>query len=155
MSKDIKINDKAMMRIDNGALVYKNRMIQICNISKMGIDTVPKKEYPIWAIIGLIISVLGVFTGVFTVVAIILAVFFGIVLYCISDENRNPKMYLFIALNDGEIELFGSSEEEFLYKAFEAIVDSIKQKKNMEINFSGCTISGTQNFMQDVVVGEE
>ena len=152
MAKDIKINKNQIVNIDGRVLTYENMIIQMSNISRVSIDTAPKIKYPTWALLGLLLSIVAVFY--IPVMGIIGVIICGYKLYSVYTQNSNPIKYLVLALNNGDFELFQSKNRDFLSKAYQAMLESLKGEKNMTINFDGCIINGNQAFNGDVVMGD-
>lgn len=151
MKKDLKINSYSTITIEKGVLTYESMIIPMCNISKISVDTAPKIEYPLWALAGMLVSIVLIFYVV--VIGLAGVIICGCMLYSVYIENSNPAKYLVLALNNGERELFKARDKKFLTQAYAAMVDSLKGEKTMVINFDGCVINGNQAFNGDVVMG--
>lgn len=131
------------LTIEDNILKYKDSVIQLSNISRCEIAPEPKKTYPIWMIVGLILGIWMMSKG-FHFEGFILFALCCIVFALIFNANLNPNLYLTLNLNSGHTILFSSRDKEFLWKAQEVIINSFNYEEACIINFSQCTIGHNQ-----------
>lgn len=111
-----KIVKTPLLTIYNNILKYKNTVIRLNNICKCEISPIPKRTYPIWSFIGLVLGFLILAYG-HIILGIVLIGICTIVISVIAYINSDPTEYLVLELNSGSIISFSSRDSEFLWEA--------------------------------------
>lgn len=146
-----KIVKTPLLTIYNNILKYKNTVIKLSNISKCEISSKPKRTYPIWSFIGLVLGFL-ILANRHIIFGIVLIGVCTIVISAIAYINSDPTVYLILELNSGSIVSFSSKDSDFLWEAQETLIECFNyNEEKCTINFSKCTIThsqiGEDNFM--------
>lgn len=118
----MKIIKTPLLTIYNNILKYKNTVIKLSNISKCEISSKPKRTYPIWSFIGLVLGFL-ILANKHIIFGIILIGICTIVISAIAYINSDPTVYLILELNSGSIISFSSRDSDFLWEAQETLIE--------------------------------
>lgn len=141
---DHNIQKNTNIDIDKNVMKYGSEAIQLSNISRIRVDKEPEKEYPIWGIIALAVSVFFLWrVEGLRVVACIFAVICVCIIYGIAQYNGQLKRYLIVELNSGNTVFFSAKyeNESFLYDAQKAMIKCFnKNNQRTVIKFSECEI---------------
>lgn len=137
--------------IKDNILKCENSVIQMSNVSKCEIAPEPKRVYPTWAFVGLIVGFILIYVELM-VAGISLTIACGGILFVIWCMNSELGTYLILELNSGSIMLFSCNKKDFLLQAQESIIECFNSKKgDCIINFSKCIISGSQIGENNVI----
>ena len=124
------IQEFGNIKIENNAIYYNKSALQISNISRTWIGQFAKDApppFPIWTIVGFIIS-LGLIFAVKQFVAVIIgiaiAAICGYMIYKhVSRPVEHDRFGLQIEMNSGFLAIFSSYDEKFLQNFQNAITD--------------------------------
>lgn len=136
--------------LDDGMLIYDDTFIQLCNVSKINIDTAERKKIPVWIIIGYIICLFMFISHDTLALGLIGIILLLIPTFSIFMYNSDLDVFIVISLNSGEKVYFYSDNTDFLYEALNSMISSIKEGKETMINFTNCTIEGSNIIGRDV-----
>ena len=119
---DNKINSKKIetptLIIKDDILKSEDFVVQISNISKCEIAPEPKRSYPGWAFIGIILGI-GLTSIKLLWAGMILLAICCVVLFIIWGMNTELGTYLVLELNSGSVVLFSCRKKNLMisYKA--------------------------------------
>lgn len=132
------------LEIDENVMKYESTVVQMSNVTRCEVAPMPKRQYPTWTIIGVVIGIILFFNKTFALALVVCAVCGGILAY-IYYSNQNLGTYLIFELNSGQILLFSCDNKRFLMDAQRAVVDCFNDRgSSCIINFQSCVINNSQ-----------
>ncbi len=141
--KKINVNN---FKIEKNILSFNNSMVQISNISQVGVASPPKKPFNgtvIAAIVfGLLMSMIAPALQMVGVILVLGGI--GYIILYISS-NSNEDIYLNISLNSGGVYSIICKDKDFLKEVMQVIEYCINNHYNqiVSIDFNECNISNS------------
>lgn len=143
--------------IEKDMITYENAIIQMINVSKISLEPMEKMKIPVYLLIPAILIWVFFYnigrngTGMGLCFACIVPIIYAL------SYNDNLGLYLVLSLNSGDKVYFKCKDKEFLEKAFNEIIESIKMEKMMSVNFNNCTINsvGKEVYNGDKIQGDK
>ncbi len=136
--------------INENVMRNENSVVQMSNVSRCEVESMPKESYPVWAIAGLQLCIVIIIAQVIKeefpfyrayIPALIGFVMCSMNLLIIFSKNRRLEMYLIFELNSGGILLFRCHDKRFLKKVHKAVIDCFNYRDiSYTINFEDCII---------------
>lgn len=140
-----KVFDDGGLTIRGNLFVAPNGAVQIANVSRVYVDTMPQTSYLKWivcAILGLALCSVQELR----LLGVIMIILGGYMIYSISKGNHANKYGLFVELNSGKSLIFTSPDLNFLNNAADFLAKAIEGK----LHASYYTINFTDQSIHDV-----
>lgn len=136
------VEEDSRMIIEDNIMQFDKNVVQLSNVSCLKIAPMPKKEYPIWTFIAIIIGILFI-TRTTGVGLLILAI--GVVpIIWIYKQNTELGNYLVVSMNSGDSFYFSCNNSVFLENAQEEIKKCFNGQSKTIISFQNCQIDSSQ-----------
>lgn len=132
-------------RIEKNIVAFNDSMLQISNISHLGVEPIPKADFNLWSVVSIIIGALGLFqiNQVFRILGVFFVLMGGIYLIWYAFFNSNSKeRYLYIYMSSGSIFTIYCENTKFLKKVLKVMEYCINNQytKKIKIDFDNCKL---------------
>lgn len=142
MNNDYRKEVNATITIEENIMKFGNSVVQLSNVSCLKIAPMPKKAYPIWSFIAVILGLL-LFSKSALLGFALLAIGIGVIAYTYFS-NSSLGSYLIVNMNSGENFFFACNDHNFLARAEKEIMKCFNDKGRSIISFQNCNIDSSQ-----------
>lgn len=119
------------LKISKNIFAYNNSFIPLSSISRVGVVKESVQEYPVKAIVAVIIGVLLFFVGnIITIIGALVAAAGGWILFKTYKGNQETGEFLVIELNSGSWVYFYQKNHDFLLEIMEVMTNCINNNSD-------------------------
>lgn len=133
------------LKIEKNIISFNNSLLQICNISNIDVEPVPKPQFHLWSIALCIVGLFFVIASEEEIRLIGLLLFLAAAIYIIwyvIYNMDNEEKYLCIYLNSGQVYYIYCENKKFLKRVMRIMKYCINNHvtQRIKINFDQCTL---------------
>jgi len=130
--------------IDENVLICKDAFYQLSNVSQVRVSPIPKAQYPIWAIICVVIGI-AIMSFRMIIPGLLIGGFGAAMLFLTYQKNSDLGEYLILSLNSGHEVFFSSSNTTFLRDVVKVLINCVNNSKTLvKIDFKNCQVNNSQ-----------
>lgn len=143
------------LKIAENVFIYNENVIQLCNISRIGLAKAPKESYQLAHIIMILVGLLMLFGGGALFLIGLICISLGAwLIYSTYQRNQDTGEYLVLDLNCGKDIYLYCKQHSFAVELMDVIINCINSGKEYRISMDNCKIEACQfgdgNLMKGV-----